>query len=74
MSTTKSRINISLADDMKTALSLLAKRDAMPTATKAERLLEVALELEEDQIWDQIASKRDKTGVRFVSHADAFDV
>lgn len=74
MSTAKSRLNISMADDMKAALSLLAKRDGMPTATKAERLLEVALELEEDQIWDQIASKRDKNAVHFVSHADAFDV
>lgn len=59
---------------MKTALTQLAKRDDMPTATKAERLLEIALELEEDQIWDQIAAERDKKGVRFVSHADAFDV
>lgn len=74
MSATKSRLNISLADDMKTALISLAKRDDMPTATKAERLLEVALELEEDQLWDQIAAKRDKKDIRFISHIQAFDV
>lgn len=74
MSTTKPRINISLSDDMKAALIHLAKRDDMPIATKAERLLEIALELEEDQAWNQIAAERDKKSVHFISHADAFDV
>lgn len=46
----------------------------MPTATKAEHLLEIALELEEDQVWNQIASQRNKVKVKFVDHKTAFDV
>lgn len=45
----------------------------MPAATKAEYLLEIGLELEEDQAWDQIAAKRDTEKARFLSHAQAFD-
>lgn len=69
MPTTKTRINISVPDGVKEALRKLAKRDRMPEATKAARLLEVALELEEDQIWNEIAEKRDSKGARFVPHA-----
>ena len=47
MTTTKTRINISIPKDVKRALSLLAKRDQMPEATKATHLLERALEIEE---------------------------
>jgi len=73
MSTIKSRINISLPEEVKQAIDQLAKRDQMPAATKAESLLEVGLELEEDQVWDQIAAKRDSKGARFRSHAQAFE-
>ncbi|MBI4034746.1 hypothetical protein HY380_02500 [Candidatus Saccharibacteria bacterium] len=74
MSTAKTRINISLPDDVRRALDGLAKRDKMPTATKAERLLEIALEIEEDQAWEQIASQRDKQDGGFVPFADAFKI
>lgn len=74
MATTKPRINISLSKDVKQALAALAKRDQMPTATKAEHLLEIGLELEEDQAWDQIAAKRDTKDARFLTHKQAFDV
>jgi hypothetical protein len=73
MSTTKSRINISLPEEVKQALVQLAKRDQMPTATKAEHLLEIGLELNEDQAWDQIAAKRDSKNARFLTHTQAFD-
>ena len=72
MPTTKSRLNISLSDEMKTALKKLATRDHVPEATKAARLIETALEIEEDQIWDQLAGKRDKKGARFISHRQAW--
>lgn len=74
MPTTKSRINISLPADVKRALARIAKRDQMPTATKAGQLLEVALEMEEDQAWDRIAAARDRKNAKFVSHKDAFGV
>lgn len=73
MATNKSRINISLPDEVKGALVQLAKRDQMPTATKAERLLEVALEIEEDRVWEQIAGRRDTRNARFVPHSKAFN-
>ncbi len=72
MPTAKTRINISLPDEVKDALQKLAKRDCMPEATKAARLLEVALELEEDLAWAKIAEDRDKKSTRFVSHAQAW--
>lgn len=73
MPTTKTRINISLSDDLSHALKKLAHRDQVPTATKAERLLEIALEIEEDVVWDSIASKREKfKNARFISHNQAW--
>ena len=68
MATLKRRINISLSDSINDALTLLAKRDNVPQATKATDLLQLALEIEEDQVWDRIASQRDTKKARFVSH------
>lgn len=72
MSTAKSRINVSVPDDVKAALTKLAKRDQLPTATKVARLIEKGLELEEDEIWDEIAVNRDKKDSKFHTHAEAF--
>ncbi len=72
MSTAKTRINISLPDEVKEALVELAKRDRVPAATKAGRLLEIGLELEEDLVWDKIAARRDTKDANFLSHAQAF--
>ena len=68
MSTAKTRINLSLSDSGRDALTKLARRDRIPQATKATRLLEMALELEEDQIWDIIAKQRDVKNARYISH------
>ena len=72
MATTKRRINISLPDSVNDALTLLAERDSVPEATKATDLLQLGLEIEEDQVWDAIASKRDTKKARFVSHTKAW--
>ena len=72
MPTTKTRLNISLPDDVRNALSRLARRDRVPQATKAARLLETALELEEDQVWDAIAKQRDVKNARYLSHDKAW--
>jgi CopG antitoxin of type II toxin-antitoxin system len=74
MATTKTRINISLPDDVKAALVQTADREGIPVATKAERLLEVALELEEDQVWDELASKRDTKDAHFLTSDEAFNI
>jgi predicted DNA-binding protein len=73
MSTIKSRLNISLSDDTKKVLLNVAKRDQMPTATKAARLIEIGLETEEDEAWDKIATKRDQKGSKFYSHSETFE-
>ena len=44
----------------------------MPTATKAEQLIEVGLEAQEDEYWDRIASNRDRENSKFYSHSAAF--
>lgn len=72
MPTLKSRINISLPNETKEALQKLAKRDRVPEATKAARLLEIALETEEDLFWNEIAQKRDKKDSKFITHANAW--
>ena len=72
MPTTKYRLNVSLSDEMKAALQKIAERDRVPEATKAARLIETALEVEEDMVWDALAQRRDKKKVRFVSHKCAW--
>ena len=72
MPTTKTRINISLSDSLRGALAKLARRDRVPAATKAARLLEMALEIEEDQTWETIAQKRDSKNARYLSHKQAW--
>ena len=72
MSTAKSRINISLPDDVKKTLISIAKRDQMPAATKAARLIEIGMEVEEDDSWDKIAASRDNENSVFHSHVKVF--
>ena len=68
MPTTKKRLNLSLTKELETALAKLAKRDELPTATKALHLLKLAMEIEEDQVWSELAATRDSKSARFVSH------
>lgn len=72
MSTIKKRINISMESELEEMLSRIAKRDRVPQATKATELLRIALEIEEDQVWAEVAQKHDKKGARFVSHKKAW--
>ena len=72
MPTTKKRVLISLSRPLERALELLAERDQVPQATKAVHLLETALEIEEDRVWDQVAAKRDTENARLVSHKRAW--
>lgn len=52
-------MNISLSNEMATILAGLAKRDAVPRATKAVELMKLAMEIEEDRVLNQIAESRD---------------
>jgi len=66
MSTSKKRVNLSLPPDIERALERLAKRDNVPQATKALYLLRLALEIEEDDMLNALASERDVPGAKFV--------
>jgi hypothetical protein len=72
MSTLKRRLNISLPKDIDMALKRLADRDGMPQSAKALQLVEVALEIEEDQIWEKIASDRLKNKGKLKAHKDVW--
>lgn len=72
MATTKKRINISLPEDIEISLKQLAVRDDVPEATKAIHLIKLAMEIDEDDIWNTLAEKRDTKGAKFVSHKKAW--
>mgnify|MGYP001611189720 CR=1 FL=1 len=57
---------------MEKALKHLALRDGVPQATEAIHLIKIALEIDEDEVWNDMASKRDKKGAKFVKHNDAW--
>ena len=72
MPTDKKRLNITLSKEVEEALSFVAKRDKVPEATKAASLLSLALEIEEDAMFDAVAQKRDTKKSVFVDHNDAW--
>ena len=72
MPTLKKRVNISLSDELDKVLSLLAKRDRVPQATKAADLLKIAVELEEDLTLEKLVNKRVKNKGRFLSHDEVW--
>ena len=72
MPTTKKRINISLAPATEQLLSSIAKRDNVPEATKAAALLDIALEIEEDDVLGLMADARDTKDTKYVSHVNAW--
>ena len=72
MATIKKRLNISLSKEMDLAIATIAKRDDVPQATKAAHLLQLALEIEEDQVFETIVRHRDTKSAKFVSHAQAW--
>lgn len=72
ITTAKKRINISVSKLIEKAVERLASRDEMPVASKAAELLSLAIDLEEDQVWDSIASKRDTKDAKYVSHKKAW--
>jgi len=55
-------------------LAALAKRDQVPQATKAAELLRMAIEIEEDAVWAEIAEERLKADKQRISHKDAWKV
>ena len=72
MPTTKKRINITLSPELEQILTYLAERDHVPEATKASDLLMKAIEIEEDDIFNELAEKRDTKNAKFISHNEVW--
>lgn len=72
MPTTKKRMNMSLPPEIEAAIDALADRDHMTPTSKALHLIKRALEIEEDDVWNDIAASRDTADAKFVSHEQAW--
>lgn len=72
MPTTKKRINITVPEEIEKAIGYLAKRDEVPEATKAVYLIRLAIEVDEDDVWNKLAEQRDVKNAKFVSHKKAW--
>ena len=72
MPTTKPRLNITLSPDLDSAVERLAKRDKTSRSNKAVELIRFALEIEEDKVWDEIATRRGAKRGRLIPHSEAW--
>ncbi len=72
MPTIKTRLNITLSPEVEVAIKELAERDKISRAGKAAELIRIALEIEEDHIWDKLSKKRDVLGAKFIPHKKAW--
>ena len=70
MTTTKRRLNITLAPDVEKLLATIAKRDRVPEATKISELLKVSLMLEEDKAFSVLAENRLKEKGKKITHKE----
>ena len=72
MATTKDRINISVSKDVRKALARLARRYEVPEATKAADLIHMALEIEEDRYFSELADTRLKKSTKWLTHEEVW--
>lgn len=72
MPTLKKRINVTVPEAVDAALEKIASRDGVPIATKAAELLQLAIEIEEDEVWDELATLRDTPKSTFIPHEEAW--
>ncbi len=72
MATTKRRLNITLSPEVDALISLIAKRDQVPEATKVAELLHISLALEEDKAFSLLADERLSGKTKWVSHDDVW--
>jgi len=63
-------INIGLPKNLAITLKKLADRDNVPTATKAIELIKIGIEIDEDEIWDKLATENDTKDTKFISHKE----
>ena len=73
MPTDKKRINITVDDDLYDALERLSDRRDESVSRTSLKLIEQALEYQEDFHWSKVADRRLKKRQRRVPHEDAWD-
>jgi hypothetical protein len=72
MTTTKRRLNITLAPDVEKLITQIAKRDRVPEATKISELLNISLMMEEDRAFSLLGEGRLKERGKKLTHADVW--
>lgn len=72
MSTTKTRINISVSKGTEKALADLARQDHIPVATKTLEIIEDWLEMQEDMAFARIADRRMRAGGKYINHEEVW--
>ncbi len=73
MPTAKKRINITIDDDVYTALVELSEKRAKSISSVSLSLIETALELQEDRYFARIADERLEKKEKRVAHSKAWD-
>lgn len=72
MTKSKKYLELNLSVELAEMLTGFAKRDKVPVETKAIEFLQLAVELEEDAVWGQIASERDTPDAVYISHEECW--
>lgn len=72
MPTQKKRINMTPSEDLYNTLEALAERDGKSVSFKAVELVQMAIEIDEDDILNAIAEERDTDDAKFISHDEAW--
>ena len=73
MPTVKRRINITVDDDLYRSLNKLSKKEKSSLSSVSLRLIEKAVELEEDLYFSRIADERLSKNQKRVPHDKAWD-
>lgn len=69
MTTTKRRLNVTLAPDVEKFITQIARRDRVPEATKISELLKASLIMEEDKAFALLAEDRLEEKGKKLTHA-----
>lgn len=72
MATTKRRLNITLSPEIDELIKEIAKRDAVPQATKVAELLRLSLLQEEDRALSALGDERLVDKGRKLSHTEVW--
>lgn len=68
----KKRIYISISSEIEDALEHISEKHNTPIASAASVLLQKAIEIEEDEIWEAVISERKSKNKKFYSDAQAW--